>query len=267
MKSFNESIKRLLAFVPQFESFKEKVELHMASSSKTMIETANKINVNSTSLKNLTAKNSSIEESLSKCLNEVRGNSGALNTLKSRVLTLDSALYTVINDDNDKKRILELNEQIETIKSELSIRGKKISDLETRLSLTAESVSDNYTELSGSVERVQGLISDSAMDKERFESSRRTFGDQIGILKSYIDKEFKDVRRENDDAGNKKSIDTLKNDLKALSKSVEKASKDNKKDVATNDEIKNLKAENKKLKKLVLGFGDELNNFKKAFEE
>ena len=130
-----------------------------------------------------------------------------------------------------------------------------------------------------------------ALNEGKFESARRTFGDQIGVLKSHVDKEFKKVDADKaKQAIENKKISTLDKKIESLTKALADINKGLKaetkadKDIKAvadnlgalkdsfeknpiNKEVENLKAENKELKKLVKGLGDELQSFKKAFEE
>ncbi len=130
-----------------------------------------------------------------------------------------------------------------------------------------------------------------ALNEVKFESARRTFGDEIGVLKSHVDKQFKSI----DDDKTKQAIEnkkfsTLDKKIESLTKSIAAVNKELKAETKTdkdikslvesvedlksrfdknplNTEVEKLKTENKELKKLVQSLGDELQSFKKAFEE
>lgn len=111
---------------------------------------------------------------------------------------------------NDKiKALLAFSASFEEFKSELEV---KLNQLSKPTDLSGLVKKD---ELAKSLDELNEDIKAAKLDAFAFDSARRTFGEEVGVLKSFVDKGFNELRKELDNSKGSGDIAKLESELKS----------------------------------------------------
>lgn len=115
---------------------------------------------------------------------------------------------------NEKiKAVLAFSSVFEGFKSEIK---EKLERLDEPTDLSSLAKRSELESLRGEVEKVLKSVES---DKFAFDSARRTFGEEVGVLKSFVDKNIRDIKGDIDRLDSK--IEKLQNDLSEFKRNFE----------------------------------------------
>lgn len=115
---------------------------------------------------------------------------------------------------NEKiKAVLAFSKTFESFKSEIK---EKLERLDEPADLSSLAKTSDLDSLKSEIEKE---LKSANSDKFAFDSARRTFGEEIGVLKSFVDKNIREIKGDIDSLDIK--IEKLQNDLSEFKRNFE----------------------------------------------